>query len=593
MCAIRSHFLANAAGSLLLAAIGFPTALAAEPSLRVVYPPPEHTTTAKQIFLIGTSSPEAPVYVNGEKVETRSSNGHFAPSFPLQMGENTFTLRQQDQQVRLQVTRRSTVPPQPTGLNFGENSLTPAVDIARKPGERVCFSAIAPADAKVAVRIGDRVLDLTPTPQLVQLPSNLAALTGKNQPQSYSVPGRYQGCTSFDKPRDWGHPQYILTQDGQTHKQTAAGKIEIWSENRFQIAEVTADSGTARTGPGTSYSRLTPLPQGTQATITGKEGDWWRLDYGAWIDAEKVKTFSHARPVTSIIRSLRSQTQDNRTKIYFPLQAPVPVKVRQQSDRFILTLYNTTAQTDTIAFSNNSLIKRLDWQAETSERVQYTFHLTTNQQWGYQLTYEGTTLVLSLRHPPDISPTQPLSGLKILLDPGHGSENDLGAKGPTGYPEKNVTLKVAQLLQDELEKRGATVIMTREGDEDLYPSDRVEIIQQTQPHLAFSLHYNALPDNGNAIETQGIGTFWYHTQAQDLAVFLHNHLVSDLQRPSYGVFWNNLALTRPTIAPTVLLELGFMINPFEFEWITNPQQQEQLAVSLAEGIETWVGQSLK
>jgi len=32
------------------------------------------------------------------------------------------------------------------------------------------------------------------------------------------------------------------------------------------------------------------------------------------------------------------------------------------------------------------------------------------------------------------------------------------------------------------------------------------------------------------------------------------------------VFWNNLALTRPSVAPAVLLELGFMINPVEFEW---------------------------
>jgi N-acetylmuramoyl-L-alanine amidase len=72
-----------------------------------------------------------------------------------------------------------------------------------------------------------------------------------------------------------------------------------------------------------------------------------------------------------------------------------------------------------------------------------------------------------------------------------------------------------------------------------------------------------------------------------LAVFLHHYLVKTLDRPSYGVFWNNLALTRPTVAPAVLLELGFMINPTEFEWITNPQAQEQLADVLAEGITQW------
>jgi N-acetylmuramoyl-L-alanine amidase len=38
----------------------------------------------------------------------------------------------------------------------------------------------------------------------------------------------------------------------------------------------------------------------------------------------------------------------------------------------------------------------------------------------------------------------------------------------------------------------------------------------------------------------------------------------------------------------VLLELGFMINPTEFEWIVNPQAQEQLAETLADGVAEWV-----
>ena len=67
--------------------------------------------------------------------------------------------------------------------------------------------------------------------------------------------------------------------------------------------------------------------------------------------------------------------------------------------------------------------------------------------------------------------------------------------------------------------------------------------------------------------------------------------MAELDRPSYGVFWNNLALTRPHVAPTVLLELGFMINPEEFEWVTDPQEQARLAETLAEGVELWVEQS--
>ncbi|MEL7227347.1 MAG: N-acetylmuramoyl-L-alanine amidase, partial [Cyanobacteria bacterium J06576_12] len=112
----------------------------------------------------------------------------------------------------------------------------------------------------------------------------------------------------------------------------------------------------------------------------------------------------------------------------------------------------------------------------------------------------------------------------------------------------------------------------------------------SEPTMALSIHYNALPDAGNALERQGIGMFWYYPQAHGLATFLHDYLVDELDRESYGVFWNNLALTRPSVTPSVLVELGFMINPEEFEWITDGDSQQELARTFAEGVEAWISQ---
>ncbi|MEL6556507.1 MAG: N-acetylmuramoyl-L-alanine amidase, partial [Cyanobacteria bacterium J06621_11] len=114
------------------------------------------------------------------------------------------------------------------------------------------------------------------------------------------------------------------------------------------------------------------------------------------------------------------------------------------------------------------------------------------------------------------------------------------------------------------------------------------IINETEPTMALSIHYNALPDAGDALNRQGIGMFWYYPQAHDLSVFLHDYLVEALDREPYGVYWNNLALTRPSVTPSVLLELGFMINPEEFEWITDENAQRELARTLAEGVEVWL-----
>ncbi len=562
-------------------------AVAQEQSLKVVYPRTNHKTSSDKIFFIGTAPQTGQVFINDRSI-TRSQAGHFAPSFPLKLGDNKFTVRHGNQKIEIVVTRVATEPKIPRGLTFAVNSLTPAVDIARMPDDRICFSAIAPLDGKVSVRFGNRNIRLYPQPKQAKLPSNLAALTGTNQPFNKQMGGKYAGCTIVGRSGNFGQPVYKLDLKGKEFTQRAPGKVSILSPATLQVVEVTADAGVARTGPSTNYSRLTPLPKGTRAAITGSEGEWLRLDYGVWINSKETQVLNGAIPPATVIRSVGSRKFSDATQITFPLQVPVPISVHQSDRTFSLTLHNTTAQTDIIRFDDNPFISRLDWQQITPSQVRYTFNLKSEQQWGHTLSYEGTSLVLKLRHAPRISRSRrkPLSGIKILLDPGHGGKES-GAVGPTGYPEKDVNLSVSKLLRDALVKRGATVVMTREDDQDVSLRERQKIIAREEPALALSVHYNALPDYGDAENTRGVGIFWYHPQAHSSAIFLHNYLVKKLNRPSYGVFWNNLALTRPAEAPSLLLELGFMSNPSEFEWVVNPKSQQKLANTLADGIVEW------
>ncbi|HIK43688.1 MAG TPA: N-acetylmuramoyl-L-alanine amidase [Leptolyngbyaceae cyanobacterium M65_K2018_010] len=563
----------------------------ADSPLRVVYPPADHQTTAAQIFLIGTADPGQPVLLNGIPVEPRSPAGHFAPSLPLELGPNRFTFSQGEQTLSLTITRvpdGSTLP-DPPGLV--EASLVPPVDIQRQPNELVCLGAIAPANATVTANLAGRTHPLLPQVDTRELPPNSAVLTQQTIPLERDGPIAYEGCFWADQPGNLGRPTYQMVYNQARTTATAPGTITILSPTGMEVVEVTAAAGVARTGPSTDYSRLTPLPQGTRARITGREGDWLRLDYGGWIRAAETRIVPGAVPPRSLIRGITSRQIPGWTEVYFPLQVPVPLQVNQTADTLTLTLHHTIPQTDTIYMVEDGLIERLDWQPILPDRVEYQFRFQSRQQWGYKLRYEGTTLVLSLKHGPVISRDRPLQGTTILVDPGHGGD-ELGALGPDGTPEKAVNLEVALLLQAELEARGATVVMTRIDDSASSPNDRAAQINRDQPTLALSLHYNALPDGGDALNTAGIGTFWYHPQAHNLAQFLHDYLVAELERPSYGVYWNNLALTRPHGAPSVLLELGFMINPFEFEWITNPEAQQQLAATLADGVAEWMRQAI-
>ncbi len=581
----------------------------AESALTIVYPPPEHETVAEKIFFIGTAPPQEPVFINGKKVENRSISGHFAPSVPLEMGENVFQIRYEDEVLEIKVTRTSDRPEVPEDLAFATDSLMPNLDIARLPNEPICFSAVAPPNAEVSAYIGKSKIVLLPQLESVDLPPNSAVLTAENQPQPNSNIGSYEGCTTLDLPRNYGRPRFELEQDNQKISQQGPGEITILSPKDIQVVEVIADEGVARTGASTNYSRLTPLPKGSRARITGKEGEWLRLDYGGWIKAEETQPVLGNIPPQSIIRSITSRQTETATEIIFPLQLPVPVEIKQKDNSITLSLHNTTAQTDTIRLDADPTLERLDWQQVSPTQIDYTFELNGEQQWGYDLHYEETSLIFALRHSPQTSASvaesieygddeliedrvigtnlqQPLKNIEILLDPGHGGEES-GAKGPTGYPEKEINLVISKLVEQELTDLGATVYLTREKDADVSLEERVAQIAKIKPDLAISIHYNALPDSGDAEATQGISTFWYHTQAHSPAVFLHNYLVKRLNRPDAGIFWNNLALTRPHTAPSILLELGFMINPEEFEWITNSIEQRKLAKAIAQGIKEW------
>ncbi|MEM8503661.1 MAG: N-acetylmuramoyl-L-alanine amidase, partial [Cyanobacteria bacterium P01_D01_bin.1] len=463
-----------------------PTAAQASTDLFVAYPPTTHTTVADRIFFIGTAAPDQPVTINGQVIENRSDDGHFAPTLPLAFGENTFTLVQGDESLTLTIDRVSTSPALPDGVGFAEGSLMPAEDIARMPGELVCLSAIAPTEATVSATLGQQNITLVPQSN-IELPPNSAVLTDQIDPVNAEGSGatEYAGCTISEEEGNLGTPRFTLRADGETVTAAAPGQVSILAPTALEVAEVTSAQGIARVGPSTNYSRITPLPAGTRAAITGREGEWVRLDYGGWIKEAETIVSSASVPPTTIMRGVTARQLDDWTEIIFPLQRPVPITIQQDTQSLSLTLHNTTPQTDTIYFSNDPVVERMDFHPLLDNSAEFVFHFKQPQQWGYKTRYEGTSLILSLRHAP---PSNSLEGTTILLDPGHGSSEDLGARGPTGYPEKDVTLIVSKLIRNELESRGARVVMTREGDDDLFPRDRVEIIDATEPTMALSIH---------------------------------------------------------------------------------------------------------
>jgi N-acetylmuramoyl-L-alanine amidase len=577
-------------------------AFAQKKMLSVTYPPNNHKTRADKVFFIGTAPVPSPVTINGLPID-RSKTGNFAPTLPLKEGENDFSIRYQDEEVKLKVIREPKVIPAPT-TGFREEGFEPQGKVSAMPGDTLCFGATAPENSKVSVDIQGTTIPLQSQNPQIALPANKAALNDGGEPQALYGAGRYLGCAVAKATGIVGPATYRLeAKDPKTAKPAAPvsvpapSKIEILSPSNLEVAEVITDKAIARTGPNSDFSRLTPLPKGIKATVVGRQdgnnngkiASWVHLDYGGWVNSSDLKVASGvAVPPKSIIRSVRSQKRDHHTEVLFPLEVAVPIAIEQTERTLKLTLYNTTAQTDVVRLGSDPAIERVDWKPLAPHQVEYTFTFKTKQQWGYKYRYDGTTFVLSLRHPPKLAlqSGKPLTGAKILIDPGHGGA-DSGAIGANGYAEKEATLFASKLLANELVARGATVYLSRETDKAVSLDDRRALVDKIEPTISLSVHYNSLPDGGQPDRVKGFSTYWYHAQAQGLANFLHSYVTQYGGRPQYGVTWDNLALARPAESPSVLLELGFMSNPDEFEWITNPTAQQQMAKTLASGVTQW------
>ncbi|MBK5260305.1 MAG: N-acetylmuramoyl-L-alanine amidase [Thermoanaerobaculia bacterium] len=130
-------------------------------------------------------------------------------------------------------------------------------------------------------------------------------------------------------------------------------------------------------------------------------------------------------------------------------------------------------------------------------------------------------IVLDLRqgaaHAPGTTPLTPGPRLRdapgirtIVIDPGHGGK-DVGAAGPNGLLEKDVTLAVARKLSSALERIGARVILTREDDSIVSLDQRTAIANQYDADLFLSVHMNAAVVKG----AKGSETYFLSLEASD------------------------------------------------------------------------------
>jgi len=535
------------------------------------------TTQLAAYFVTGTSNPGQPLYFNGQEVERLGTRGTWGVLVQLNMGDNTFTARQGDVTTTMVITRRG-VPGVGPINNIVQNSMFPATQGGVRAGGMLPVEATAPSGSRVVASFGG---------QSVVLQQVAAANPG--------IPATFRGQipVGSDYPAGVttrvGKVSYQLTHNGVTTNFQSSGDVFVAGQGSHIAIRVTAYLGiiTPTAAPPGPIRDL--LMTGATDFVHSETNTHFGLFSGGFISKAHAEIIEGQ---VSIGNGLTGVTTFNnqRWELYnFSGNSRAAHSTRLQDGVFYFTLFNT-AGSPQISAQNSRLFSSVTTTVNDNNSVTYAFTISNQSLWwGYQVWYDGNDTVLRFQYRPRVSgnAAQPLSGVIIMLDPGHGG-SDPGAMGiAAGFGPDENTLNMANsvVLRNELQALGAQVLMTRTRlDQTVSLDERLHMFATSEADMFISVHHNALLESTNANTVHGAEVFFHTPMAQTLSTRILDGLVTATGRNRRQVNQGLFRVTLLSRAPSMLLEVGFMSHPVEYERLTDPNVIRQNARGIAQGI---------
>jgi N-acetylmuramoyl-L-alanine amidase len=199
------------------------------------------------------------------------------------------------------------------------------------------------------------------------------------------------------------------------------------------------------------------------------------------------------------------------------------------------------------------------------------------------------------------------SGRTVVIDPGHGG-SDTGVKGPRGTAEKDVTLRLARLIENRLKDR-CRVVLTRNDDYVMDRHDRTGHANNIKADLFVSIHaagsysraarglliyYYTTPEVKAPEQVPGPGTAaipWRQMQnphilaSSILAQRIWNR-TRPLTEPHPGSTQSApVAVLAGADMPAILIETGYLTNPKQENNLNDNKYLFKLATAISQGID--------
>jgi N-acetylmuramoyl-L-alanine amidase len=188
----------------------------------------------------------------------------------------------------------------------------------------------------------------------------------------------------------------------------------------------------------------------------------------------------------------------------------------------------------------------------------------------------------------------------IMIAPGHGGK-DPGFQ-INAHQEKKYALQMAKVLKETLEAAGFKVLLTRDKDVFVDLNEQAAMAARAGADLFIATHYNAALE----VEAKGVETYCLtpvgaiSTNGGEpaakapghanelfstlLAYKVHKHTLMETEFADRGLRRANFVVLRQITMPGILIEGGFLSNPFDAEKIQSPTYRRKTARAITDGI---------
>ncbi len=593
-------------------------------SLTFTAPKYESFTTENDVITFsGSVTSTQPLLLDGANVVC-DENGNFSQTLSLKYGANTFKFQLGSITRTFKVNRRYVI----------IKSYSPKASQVYSVGEKLNVSVTARTSAVVTAKFNGQTVTLTEgmastdgfsefsgsftLPKGHYVDKNLGNITFK------AVEGGFS--ESFSSEKITVKREDIVVDFDPNATPQGGNYINVGSGIICEVVANDAETFDGKTNNDKSKPYNNYLPKGTvdysSANIVTVKTDGYNHQLVTLRCGKKVyvsKRRSPYKDFTAVTKqyvgtlpdhnelTVSSFTSDgSHTKLTLDTlwKAPFDFQLKNQSYNNNLTVDNVTFNYVDITFNyatvfngeltlgeNHPLFKEVKIIKNQSD---YTLRLILKKQggfYGWNAYYnDQNQLCFEFLNPAQVSLAEneygaDLTGVKVLIDIGHGGKVDTGSVGKGNIAEKNRNLILGNKIKAELESVGATVYMTRTTDVEQLSDYKMNLLKTLKPDYCIAIHH----DGNTLTSLNGFGAYYFQPFSKAAAQFVENHN-SNLNINGTKVYksttlkFHYYFMGRVSICPVVLTENGYMTNSYDLSNIKNDAVNTQKAKAITKGI---------